>query len=160
MTGALSLWQLLFELGGIPLLIALLPLYLMALTKGDSTDRACAHVLAFGVLLFVLLSLDQRNTPPRWPYSVGQLLGDLLLLTVLMATAVNSVRRYPVIMAAAQLLIVLAGSLAVAGLIAQEKALAAMIGAAAIIQLGAFVIGLIHPSAGRPGGSTAAAFAD
>ena len=160
MTGALSLWQLLFELGGIPLLMALLPLYLMALTKGDPTDRACAHVLAFGGFLFVLLSLDQHNRLPNWPYSAGQLAGDLLLLTALTAIAVNSVRRYPVIMAATQLLIVLSGSLAVAGLLAQGQALAVMTGAAASMQFAAFVIGLVRHSAGRPSASAAVAFAD
>ena len=149
MTGTLSLWQLLFELGGIPLLIALLPLYLMALTKGDPTDRACAHVLAFGVLLFVLVSLDQRSNLPSWSYGAGHLAGDLLLLTALTAIALHSARRYPVIMAASQLLIVLSGLLAVSGLIAQGKPLAAMIGVAAGIQFAAFVIGLVRYGTGR-----------
>ena len=40
MTGGLSLWRILFDSGGNPLLIALLPLYLYALIKGDKTNRS------------------------------------------------------------------------------------------------------------------------
>ena len=41
MTSSLSLWHLILQGGGRPLLIAFLPLYLFALIKGDKTDRAC-----------------------------------------------------------------------------------------------------------------------
>ena len=160
MTGAQSLWQVLFQMGGIPLLIALLPLYLFALAKSDPTGRACTHVLAFGVGLFALFALDQRSNPFDWAYSAGQLVADILLLTALSAISVHSSRQYPIIMAAAQLLIVLAGSLAVAGLIAPGNALAAIIGAAAGIQLAAYAVGLVRPGTNRRAGAATVVFAD
>lgn len=160
MTGVYSLWQLLIELGGVPMLVALLLLYLMALTKGDPTDRACGHVLMIGAILFLLAALDPDNGRHSWTFGLGQSLTDLLILAALSAIAVSSSRRYPIIMAAAQLLIVLIGMLAVTHLIVQEKTLAAMIGAAASIQVGAFVVGLIDRSPGHRHGATATTTAD
>ena len=159
MISGLSLWQLFYEYGGDPLLLALLPLYLVALSKGDPTDRACAHVLAIGIVLFVLLALDRRNTLPSWPYGAGQVVGDVLLLAALTAIAVHSSHRYPLIMAAAQLLIVLAGTLAAAGLIAHEGTLAAMLGAAALIQLAALGFGLVYSRMRHPRKAIAPVFA-
>ena len=143
MTGGLSLWRILFDSGGNPLLIALLPLYLYALIKGDKTNRSCAHVLAIGVLLGVLLAPDQSNDLRNRSYGADHLGIETLLLAAQTVIALRSSRRYPVVMAAAQLLIVIAGALGVAGLIAQEKTRSIMMGAAALIQLSAFVIGLI-----------------
>lgn len=154
-----SLWQLVYDYGGNPFLLAMLPLYLIALNKGDPTDRACAHVLIIGLLLFALLALDRHGTLPSWPYGMAQVVGDLLLLIALSAIAVNSARRYPVIIAAAQLLIALAGTLAAAGLIAHEQTLTVMLVAAGLIQLAACGIGLIYPRICRHFRAEAPAFA-
>ena len=126
------------------MLLALLPVYLFVLTKGDPTDRACAHVLAIGLVLFVLLALNRRHSLPSWPHGASLVIGDLVLLTALAAIAVHTSRRYPLIMAAAQLLIVLAGVLAATGLIGQEKTLRVIIGAAALLQIVALGCGLIY----------------
>ena len=160
MTGAYSLWHLLTAWGGIPLLIALVPLYLLALTKGDPTDRACGHVLMIGAVLFLLPALDRGSFQHSWTIALGQTVTDLLLLAALTAIAVSSSRHYPIVMAAAQLLIAVIGLLAITHLIVLEKTLAAMIGAAAILQVGAFVFGLIHHSAGRRRSFAPAATAD
>lgn len=154
-----SFWQLVYGYGGSPLLLVMFPLYLAALNKGDPTDRACAHVLAIGLVLFALLALDRPGTLPNRPYGMAQAVSDLLLLTVLTAIAVNSSRRYPMIMAAAQLLIVLAGTLAAAGLIAQAKTLSVMLGAAGLLQLAAGAAGLIYPCIRRHFRAEAPAFA-
>ena len=154
------MWHLLTAWGGIPLLMAWLPLYLLALTKGDPTDRACGHVLMIGAVLFLLPALNRGTFQHSWTIAVGQTVTDLLMLAALTAIAVNSSRHYPLLMAAAQLLIAVIGLLAITQLIMLEKTLAAMIGAAAILQVGAFVCGLIHHSAGRCRSSASAATAD
>ena len=154
------MWHLLTAWGGIPLLMAWLPLYLLALTKGDPTDRACGHVLMIGAVLFLLPALNRGTFQHSWTIAVGQTVTDLLMLAALTAIAVNSSRHYPLLMAAAQLLIAVIGLLAITELIMLEKTLAAMIGAAAILQVGAFVCGLIHHSAGRCRSSASAATAD
>ena len=159
MTGTVSLWQVLFGRLGNQLLIALLPLYVFALIKGDKTDRACAHILAIGTVLYLLLALDPRHARQSWPYSSGQVGIDVLLLAAQTMIALRSSRRYPIIMAAAQLLIVIAGALAAAGLIAQQMTLAMMIAGAAIIQLGAFVVGLIKQFQRRRERAAGAGFA-
>lgn len=143
MTGGLSVWQLLFGYGGNPLLIAVIPLYLFVLIKGDKTDRACAHVLTIGTVLCVLLTLGQPTARPSWPYSADRLGIDALLLAAQTVIALRSSRSYPIVMAAAQLLIVMAGALTAAGLIAQEKTFSVITGGAVIIQLGALLVGLI-----------------
>lgn len=160
MTGSLSLWQLLFDFAGKPLLIAVLALYLFVLIKGDKTDRACAHLLTIGTVLCVLLTLGQPNARPSWPYSADRLGIDALLLAAQTVIVLRSSRRYPIVMAAAQLLIVIAGALAAAGLIALEKTFSVITGAAAIIQLGSLLVGLIAHRIRLRNAAPAAVFAN
>ena len=159
MTGGLSVWQLLFGYGGNPLLIAVIPLYLFAGIKGDKTDRASAHVLASGAVLYVLMAHDQPNARPSWPYSADQLGIHALLLTAQTVIALRSSRRYPIIMAATQLLIVMAGVLGAAGLIAHEKTFFVIAGGASVIQLGGFIVGLTAHCKWRRNAAPATVFA-
>ena len=143
MTSGLSLWQMLFEIMGKPLLIALLPVYLFALIKGDKTDRLSVHILAIAAVLDLTLALHQQASGQIGQSRSDQLVIDLLLLAAQTVIATRSARRYPIVMAAAQLIIVLAELLSAVGLITLEKALSALIGIAATIQLGAFAWGLV-----------------
>ncbi len=142
MTGGLSLWQLLFGVMGKPLLIVLLPVYLFALIKGDRTDRLIVHVLAIGAVLNFTLALHQQASGQTGQYKGDQLIIDVLLLAATTFIATRSSRRYPIVMAATQLNIVLAELLSWVGLIAHEKTLSMLIGFAAVIQLGTFAWGL------------------
>ena len=143
MTSGLSLWQMLFEIMGKPLLFALLAVYLFALIKGDKTDRLSVHILAIGAVLDLTLALHQQASGQRSQYRNDQLVIDLLVLAAQTVIAMRSSRRYPIVIAAAQLIIVLAELLSAVGLIALEKTLSALIGIAATIQLGAFAWGLV-----------------
>lgn len=142
MTDGLSLWQMLFEIMGKPLLIALPPVYLFALIKGDKTDRLSVHILAIGAVLDLTLALHQQANGQRGQSRNDQLVIDLLLLVAQTVIATRSSRRYPIFIAAAQLIIVLAELLGAVGLIALGKTQSALIGIAATIQLCAFGWGL------------------
>ena len=159
MTGGLSLWQMLFDTMGQSLLIVLLPAYLFALIKGDKTDRLCAHVLAIGAVLDMMLAVHQQASGEPWQYRGDQLIIDLLLLATQTVVATRSSRRYPIIIAAAQLIIVLTELLNSGGLIAEEKTLSVLIGFAAAIQLGAFTGGLVAHYTRRRKSAAATAFA-
>jgi hypothetical protein len=158
MTSSLSLWHLILQGGGRPLLIAFLPLYLFALIKGDKTDRACAHVLAISAVLSLVLGLDKESAGRSWPYGSDKMGIDTLLLVAQITIALRSSRHYPIVIAAAQLLIVIAGALNTAGLIAHESTLSMVFAGAGLIQMGAFAGGLIaHRKRCRPG-TTATVF--
>ena len=157
MTGSFLSWLMLHGSIGYPLLYSLLLLYLFTLIKGDQTDRASAHALVIGAVLAVMVALGQPTGQHSW--SADRLVIDALLLGVLCVIALRSPRRYPIAIAAAQLLIVLAGLLGSAGFIAQAKVYAVMAGGAASIQLGAFIIGLIAYRIRRRNMAQAAVFA-
>ena len=159
MTGGMSLWQMLFDLFGRSLLIALMPVYLFALIKGDKTDRLCVHVLAIGAVLNVMLALHQQGSGQRLLYRADQLGVDIALLAAQMFIATRSSRRHPIFIAAAQLIIVLTGLLDAVGLIALRETLSVLIGFAATIQLGAFAWGLTIHQARRRIGAKAGTFA-
>ena len=158
MTGGLSMWQMLFDTLGKPLLIGLLPIYLFALIKGDKSDRLCAHVLAIGAGLDLMLALHQQASGQRWLYRGDQLIIDVLLLAAQTFIATRSSRRYPIVIAAAQLILVVTEMLNWAGLIAHEETLSALIEFDGIIQLSAFAGGLIVSSSRRRNRAAAPAF--
>ena len=134
--------QLIWSAGASPLLIAFLPLYLYALTNGDKTDMASGHVLALGALLSFTLGFYLAKPAPGWPYSAGQIGIEGLLLAAQTAIALQTSRHYPIVMAAAQLLVVIAGGLSLMRLIGQPQTLLVILAGASIIQLGAFACGL------------------
>ena len=138
-----------------PLLIALLPLYLYALAEGDKTDLACIYVLAFGALFSFALGLYAGKPAQTWPYSASQLGIDALLLTAQILIALRAPRYYPILMAAAQLLVVIAGALSVARLVGQPKTLMVVFAGAATIQFAAFACGLAARR--RPDGTATSA---
>ena len=117
----MSLWHALHDLCGIWGLIALCPLYLFALLRGDPTGRGFAHVLALGALLGTMSVMGSADAGPLRLPGDGQLGIDTMLLAAQVALALRSPWYYPIAIAAAQLLIVYAAAFVSAGLIAQPR---------------------------------------
>ena len=134
---------------GIPLigtLAILAPLYLLAWLRGDQTARASAHLLVIGSLLYGLLAA----------LGAGHIQNGLglscLLLTAQVVVALRSERFFPLVIAAAQLLIVCAYTLAGAALITQPATLIWLIAFPSVVQLAAFAFGaIVHRRPRRPG---------
>ena len=139
----MSLWHALRDLCGIWGLIALCPLYLFALLRGDPTGRAFAHVLALGALFGTITVTGRADTGPLRLAGDSQLGFGALLLAAQVVLTLRSPWHYPIAIAAAQLLIVFAAAFASAGLIAQPATALWLGGLPGAIQLGAFSYGLI-----------------
>ena len=129
--------------GGVPLLLAFLPLYLYALIKGDKTDLDCGHVLALSALISFTFRLNPGKPAQVWPFAAEQFGVESLLLAAQIAIALRTRRFYPLVMAAAQLLIVIAGALSMARLIGKPKTLMMIFAGTSLIQFGAFACGVI-----------------
>ena len=147
----MGLWYVLADLCGVWGLIVLAPLYLFAVLRGDSTGRAFAHVLASSALLGTMmatglateLATGSADTKPL-PLAGGDLLGlDALLLAAQIVLTLRSPWFYPIVIAAAQLLIVFIDAIAAAGLTAQPATALWLGGLAGAIQLAAFCYGLM-----------------
>ena len=139
----MALWYILADLCGVWGLIVLAPLYLFAVLRGDSTGRAFAHVLASSALLGTMMATGSADTKPL-PLAGGDLLGlDALLLAAQIVLTLRSPWLYPIVIAAAQLLIVFVDAIDAAGLTAQPATALWLGGLAGAIQLAAFCSGLI-----------------
>lgn len=139
----MALWYILADLCGVWGLIVLAPLYLFAVLRGDSTGRAFAHVLASSALLGTMMATGSADTKPL-PLAGGGLLGlDALLLAAQIVLTLRSPWLYPIVIAAAQLLIVFVDAIDAAGLTAQPATALWLGGLAGAIQLAAFCSGLI-----------------
>lgn len=143
----MGLWYVLADLCGVWGLIVLAPLYLFAVLRGDSTGRAFAHVLASSALLGTMMATElatgSADTKPL-PLAGGDLLGlDALLLAAQIVLTLRSPWLYPIVIAAAQLLIVFVDAIDAAGLTAQPATALWLGGLAGAIQLAAFCYGLI-----------------
>ena len=143
MNAGVSLWQVANDFSGLWGVAAGFPIYLFALLRGDKTARQFAHVLAIAVVLDTVLAQNSRANPQFWPSIDDQLGIDALLLAVQTVLALRSPWHYPIVIAAGQLLIVIAGALAAAGLIARQGTLGWMVAGSTLIQLSAFAYGLI-----------------
>lgn len=147
----MGLWSVLADLCGVWGLIVLAPLYLFAVLRGDSTGRAFAHVLASSALLGTMmatglateLATGSADTNPL-PLAGGDLLGlDAVLLAAQIVLTLRSPWLYPIVIAAAQLLIVFVDAIDAAGLTAQPATALWLGGLAGAIQLAAFCYGLM-----------------
>lgn len=147
----MALWYILADLCGVWGLIVLAPLYLFAVLRGDSTGRAFAHVLASSALLGTMmatglateLATGSADTKPL-PLAGGDLLGlDALLLAAQIVLTLRSPWLYPIVIAAAQLLIVFVDAIDAAGLTAQPATALWLGGLAGAIQFAAFCYGLM-----------------
>ena len=132
-----SLWQIAFQLSGPAVLAAAVPLYLLALLKGNKDSRHVAHVLAIGAVLDTLFATSARH-------AIGDQLGiDALLLAALTVLALRAQHHFPIVIAAMQLLIFSTDALAATSFIAEHQVLLWLICGPAIIQLGTFVAAII-----------------
>ena len=146
--------QLMWSVGGTPLLIAFLSLYLYALTKGDRTDIASGHVLAFGALMRFALYFYLGKPGQGWPYSASQISTEFLLLAAQVSIAQHTSRHYPIVMAAAQLLVVIACGVSMAGLVSQPTTLVVVFAGTSLMQLCTFACGLAVRRRLLPGATT------
>ena len=137
----MALWHTLHDLSGIWGLMLLCPLYLFALLRGDPAGRAFAHVLAAGALLGTMLATVEAGSGRL--SGDGQLGLDTLLLAAQVVLCLRSPRLYPMAIAAAQLLIVLAAAVAGAGLIGQPATAQWLGGLPGAIQLAVFTYGMV-----------------
>ena len=124
----------------------LAPLYLLAWLRGDQTARASVYLLVIGSLLYAVAAA----------YDAGRIHNGLgiscLLLAAQVVVALRSERFYPLVIAAAQLLIVCAYALAVAGLITQSATVLWLIALPSAVQLAAFAFGaIVHRRRRNPG---------
>ena len=144
MTEVLSPWQLAYQFSGLLILIVLVPPYLFALVIGGSADRPVAHVLALGALLDTLFATSAHH-------AIGDQLGiDSLLLAGLTVLALRSARHYTLVLAAAQLLIVITDALRSAGLIGSQLVPFWLVSGLALLQLGVFAAVLALGPSARP----------
>jgi hypothetical protein len=153
-----SFWQMLYDWTGLWLAVALAAVYLFALLRGDKTGREFANILAIGAVLDMLLALNGRAIPQSFSAIEDQLGIEALLLAVQTALALRSARHYPIAIAAAQLLIVIAVALGAAGLIHRQESLGWLMVGLTIIQLGVFGYGLWAHRIRRPDNAGAAVF--
>lgn len=131
-----TLWPALFAATGIALPLTLTALYALALIKGDPTDRACAHIMAVALILDTLLwtvsgSADQAGV-------------NALVLAALVTIALRRPRRYPLFVAAAQLLVTIVYALDAVGLIKLAQTTALLGGSASLLVFGSCCAGLLN----------------
>ena len=139
----MSLWHALHDLCGIWGVIALTPLYLFALLRGDSTGRGFAHILALSALLGTLSATSNPDAGPLRLTGDSPLGLGALLLAAQVVLTLRSPWHYPIAIAATQLLIVFAAAFVSAGLIAQPATALWLGGLPGALQLGAFSYGVI-----------------
>lgn len=139
----LSLWQALYALCGYWGLLALTPLYLFALLRGDATAKALAHVLAIGALLGTFLATETAMQATSLRFGNSQLSLNMLLLTAQIVLTLRSRWLYPIAIAAMQLLIALADAVGAAGLVGHPGTMFWLIVPPGMIQLAVFTHGLI-----------------
>ena len=140
-----TLWSAMFVATGLALPIMLTVLYAVALIKGDPTDRACAHVMAIAVIIDILLWADNSRS--------GHAGVNTLVLAALVTIALRSPRRYPLFVAAGQLLVTIVYALDAAGLIAFARSTVVLGSGASLLVFGFFCAGLLSHLHHRRGGA-------
>ena len=139
----LSPWQSLYSAIGLWGLAFLLPLYLLALIRGDPAGRGLVHAVAIGAALATLLALSGSAALVPMALYNEELGIDVLVLAMITTLALRIRRFYPLVMAALQLLIATTSALGAAGLIAQKGTHAAMVGMLTMAMLGVLIYGQI-----------------
>ncbi len=123
------------------------PLYVYAQLRGDIGARGMAGVLVIAALFGTLLAAGW----PAGQISGVRLLGlDTLLLAVQFVICVRSVRLFPIVIVAAQLLVVMAEAIASAGLAGQYPTLQTLFAVLSIAQMLALITGLVRHRSRRP----------
>ena len=102
--------------------------------RGRSGERECALALVFAVALDLAVQLFV----PSAPIALAHTADNLLALPLITRSALPSVRTYPLVMAAAQLIAVIAHGLFWSGLINQNRSypiILAIMGAVTLVAL-------------------------
>jgi hypothetical protein len=126
---------------------AIVPLYLYAQLRGDASSRAYASALAGAALLGTLLAAAAPDALRLARTLVGF---DALWLVVHVVLCLRSKWLYPIVIAAAQLLVVLIEGFGAAGLARHQSSATVLFSGLAFIQLVAFASGLIAHRSRRP----------
>lgn len=140
-------WQSLSDAMGYWPWAVIVPLYVYAQLRGDLGSRGMAGVLVLAALLGTLLAAGW----PTGQISGVRLLGlDTLLLAVQFVICVRSARFFPIVIVAAQLLVVIAEAISAAGFAGRYATLQALFAVLSIAQMLALITGLVRHRSRRP----------
>lgn len=145
-----AVWQVLFQSLGAWPWAALMPCYAIAQLRGDVSGRGLTNLLAICAAAGFLITTAAAPVHLAMVTQQAQLGADIILLTALAFIALRSVRIYPIVIAAAQLLGVMLDVIAASRLAVRPSTQTVLLSGIGFIQISALGYGLVAHRSRRP----------
>lgn len=145
-----AVWQILFDTLGAWPWAAVAPCYALAQLRGDVRGRGLTSLLAITAAVSFLMTTAAAPVHSAMTDNQARLGLDTLFLAVLVVISLRSVRFYPIIIAAAQLLGVMLDAIAASRFAVRPGPQIILLFAVAIMQVSALGCGLVAHRSRRP----------
>ncbi len=145
-----AVWQILFDTLGVWPWVAMAPCYVLAQLRGDGSGRGLTGLLAITAAVGFLITKAAASVHPALADYQSQLGLDTLLLAALVAIALRSVRIFPIVIAAAQLLAAMLDAIAASRFAVRPGTHMVLLFGVALMQISALGYGLVAHRSRRP----------